>query len=93
MFGVIGGAVRMDADELGRRFTGRQCTAPGAAGVTWGVVFEALFCFYEEDRADGCDPATGRDRLVFRWGSWGPDEVIFGIELAREIYEIRDPGE
>jgi hypothetical protein len=83
----------MDADALGRRFVGRQCPGPGAAPLTWDAIFEAVFAFYEEDRADGCDPSAGRDRLVFRWGSWGPGGAIFGVELAREVFEIRDPGE
>jgi hypothetical protein len=83
----------MDADALGQRFVGWQCPAPGAAPLTRDAQFEAVFAFYEEDRADGCDPAAGRDRLVFRWGSWGPGGAVFGVELAREVFAIRDPGE
>jgi hypothetical protein len=83
----------MDADALGRRFVGRQCPAPGAAPLTWDATFEAVLSFYEEDRADGCDPAAGGDRLVFRWGPWGPGGAMFGVELAREVLGAREPGE
>jgi hypothetical protein len=83
----------MDADALGRRFVGRQSPAPAAGPLTWGATFEAVFAFYEEDRADGCDPAAGRDRLVFRWGPWGPGGALFGVELARETLGVREPAE
>ena len=83
----------MDADELGRRFIARQCPAPETAPLSRGAIFDAVFAFYEEDRADGCDPAEGRDRLVFRWASWGPGGVLFGLELAREVLGIQEPGE
>jgi hypothetical protein len=83
----------MDADALGRRFIARQCPAPGTAPLSRDAIFDAVFDFYEEDRADGCDPAEGRDRLAFRWASWGPGGVLFGVELAREVLGIQEPGE
>jgi hypothetical protein len=83
----------MDADALGRRFIARQCPAPGAAPLSRDAIFDAVFDFYAEDRADGCDPSEGRDRLAFRWGSWGPGGALFGIELAREVLWIQAPVE
>jgi hypothetical protein len=56
----------MDADALGRRFISRQCPAPGAAPLSWDATFEAVFAFYEEDRADGTRSRAGGDKRTAR---------------------------
>src|SRR5262245_36618684 len=71
----------MNADMLAKQFVKRQCPSPGAPSLAWEAIFEALFAFYAEDRADGCDPADGKDRLLFGWGP-----VVIGGGVFFEVY-------
>jgi hypothetical protein len=63
-------------------------TGAALKGVTPSAGVGAMLVFYEQERADGCDPGGDGDMLLFQWGvyDWG-DGPAFEVSITRQFIE------
>jgi hypothetical protein len=55
---------------------------------------EAMLSYFDDERADGCDPDDDGDMLLFQWGTndWG-DGPAFEVNITRQLIAAKDEDE
>ncbi len=85
----------MKARAAKTRFLQRLAEAGGSIDALRPVAgIEAMFAYYAEERADGCEFDADGDMVLFQWGTydWGKG-AAFEIDITRQLIVAGDEEE
>jgi hypothetical protein len=77
----------MNPNRARKRFLDRlQAAGLTVETLTPSAGIDAMLAFYEDERADGCDPEQDGDMLLFQWGAydWGGGPA-FEVDITRQF--------